>query len=138
MLNSVHLMGRLAHDIELRQTASGMSVTSFNLAVNKPTKDGGADFIPVVCWDKTADFCARYLSKGRQIVVEGRISTRPYTDKDGNNRKAVEVTATRIYFADSNKAEGTGNAGQPSGETAGGFEGFEGMPAPVGDDDLPF
>lgn len=135
MLNHCTLMGRLAQDPELRTTTSGKSVTSFNLAVNKPTKDGDADFIPIVCWNNTAEFCSKYLSKGRQIVVEGRISARPYTDKDGNNRKAVEVIASRLYFADSNNkaAEGTGN----SGTAAGGFEGAEGF-VPAEGDDLPF
>lgn len=106
MLNHVELLGRLAQDPELRHTGSGTPVTSFDLAVNVPSADQNttADFIPIVCWQKTAEFAARYLSKGRQIVVEGKIKPRKYTDQDGKNRKVVEVVASRLYFADSNNS----------------------------------
>ena len=131
MLNSVNLLGRLAQDPELRSTPEGKSVTNFNLAVPKPSKDKETppDYIPIVCWDQTAEFVSRYLTKGRQIVVEGRISTRKWTDADGKNRKSVEVTASRIYFADSNKAT---DAAAP--QQAGNVEGF----SAGDDDDLPF
>lgn len=131
MLNHVTLLGRLAQDPELRTTTNGTSVTSFDLAVNNPLQGGEAppDYIPVVCWSKTAEFANNYLGKGRQIVVEGRITTRKWTDSEGKNRKAVEVTASRLYFADSNKAGGTAPA-TPSGD----IDGF----VPVPDEDLPF
>lgn len=129
-LNSVNLLGRLAQDPELRHTGNGTPVTSFDLAVNVPSADQNtaADFIPIVCWKNTAEFAERYLSKGRQIVVEGRIKTRKYTDRDGNNRKAVEVVASRLYFADSN------NNGADNTEPAQ-IDDFVEMP---NDDDLPF
>ena len=130
MLNSVHLLGRLAQNPELRNTANGTPVTSFDLAVQVPSKDREAppDYIPIVCWNTTAEFASRYLTKGRQIVVEGRISTRKYTDNEGKNRKVVEVTASRLFFADSNK-------GAAENETApGSNEDF----VPLCDDDLPF
>ena len=103
MLNHVTLLGRLAQTPELKTTPNGKMVTSFDLAVPVPGRDKDAqpDYIPVVCWEQKADFVNRYLAKGRQIVVEGRITVRRYTDKDGKNRKAFEVTAQQIYFADS-------------------------------------
>lgn len=104
MLNHVTLLGRLAQTPELKTTQSGRAVTSFDLAVPVPSKDQNTppDYIPIVCWEKQAEFATRFLSKGRQIAVEGRISTRKWTDNDGKNRKAVEVIASRLYFADSN------------------------------------
>lgn len=131
MLNSVNLLGRLAQNPELRSTATGTSVTSFDLAVNVPSKDRDTppDYIPIVCWGQTAEFACRYLAKGRQIVVEGRVSTRKWTDTDGKNRKAVEVTASRLHFADSNRA--TDDAAPQQAENVDGFTAGE-------DDDLPF
>lgn len=131
MLNNVNLLGRLAQDPELRSTAAGTSVTSFDLAVSVPSKDRETppDYIPIVCWGQTAEFACRYLSKGRQIVVEGRVSTRKWTDADGKNRKAVEVTASRLHFADSNRA--TDDAAPQQPENVDSFTAGE-------DDDLPF
>lgn len=107
MLNHVELLGRLAQEPEIRLTANGTPVASFDLAVPVYSRDGNTppDYIPIVCWDQKADFVERYLSKGRQIVVEGRVKTRKYTDKAGNNRKAIEIHATNVYFADSNHNE---------------------------------
>lgn len=104
MLNHITLMGRLAQDPELKQTPTGTPVTSFDLAVPVPSKDKKTppDYIPIVCWNKQAEFVTRYLAKGRQIVVEGRIKARRYVDGEGKNRKSVEVHASNIYFADSN------------------------------------
>lgn len=102
MLNHVELLGRLAQEPEIRYTQGGAPVASFDLAVQVPSKnkDAAPDYIPIVCWRERAEFCGRYLSKGRQIVVEGRISTRKWKDeKTGQNRKAVEVVASNIYFA---------------------------------------
>lgn len=132
MLNNVTLMGRLAQTPEIKTTQSGKSVTSFDLAVPVPSADRTAppDYIPVVCWEKQAEFVGRYLSKGRQIVLVGEIKTRKYTDKDGKNRKAVEVVAHRIYFADSKESSGADEASDapvaPTFQEVG------------NDDDLPF
>ena len=110
MLNHVTLLGRLAQTPEIKSTPNGKLVTSFDLAVSVPSKDPNTppDWIPIVCWEKQAEFVKRYLTKGRQIIVVGRISTRKWTDNEGKNRKAVEVIATRIYFADSNNGAGEG------------------------------
>ena len=116
-MNNVSLIGRIANDLELKTTQSGKSVLSFDLAVPTWNKDAPPDYIPVVCWGKTAEFAHLYLGKGRQIGVTGAITTRKYTDKDGINRKAVEITADNIDFADSKKDEQPDNVvpADPSG-----------------------
>ena len=132
MLNHVELLGRLAQEPEIRYTQGGTPVASFDLAVQVPSKnkDTAPDYIPIVCWRERAEFCGRYLSKGRQIVVEGRISTRKWKDeKTGQNRKAVEVVASNIYFADSNGGNANSNP-QPANN-----DGFMDIPD---DGQLPF
>jgi len=110
MFNHVALLGRLAQEPELRYTQGGTQVVSFDLAVQVPSKDKNPppDYIPITCWDKQAEFAGRYLTKGRQIIAEGRISTRKYTGSDGKTHKVVEVNASRLYFADSGQG-GTGD-----------------------------
>lgn len=114
MLNATVLMGRLVADPELRQTPTGVPVATFRIAVdrdlkNKETGEKEADFINVVAWRSTAEFVSRYFSKGRMVIVEGRLQTRNYTDRDGNKRTAVEVVADNIYFGDS-KRDGDGRS----------------------------
>lgn len=107
MLNSVVLMGRLVADPELRHTPNDIAVTSFTLAVNrsyaKAGSDKATDFIDIVAWRSTAEFVSRYFTKGQLVAVQGSIQTRTYQDKEGNNRKAFEVVASNVYFADSKK-----------------------------------
>jgi single-strand DNA-binding protein len=101
MLNTVVLMGRLTAAPELRTTTSGTSVTSFTLAVDRRyTQDGEkrADFINCVAWRSTADFIAKYFSKGDLIAVTGAIQTRNYEDKNKNKRTAVEVVVNEASF----------------------------------------
>lgn len=113
MFNHVVLLGRLAQEPEIRYTQGGTPVANFDLAVQVPSKDKNTppDYIPIVCWDKWAEFTGRYLTKGRQIVVEGRLTTRKYTGSDGKTHKVVEVNASRLYFADS----GQGGSGDYDG-----------------------
>lgn len=99
-LNIVTLLGRLAKDPELRRTQNDIPVTTFSVAVNRRGKDQGVDFIDVVCWRNQAEFVCRYFSKGMAIFVEGSIQTRTWKDKNGNNRKAVEVVAYNVQFAE--------------------------------------
>ena len=108
MYNHVGLLDRLAQEPEIRYTQGGTPVASFDLAVQVPSKDKNTppDYIPIVCWDKQAEFVGRYLSKGRQIVVEGRLTTRKYTGNDNKTHKVVEVNAYRICFADSGQGGG--------------------------------
>lgn len=108
MLNHITVMGRITRDIELRRTGSGIPVASFTVAVDRDFsgKDGGekeTDFIDCVAWRNTAEFVSKYFSKGRMIVVSGRLQIRNYTDKDGNKRKAAEIVADNCYFGDSKK-----------------------------------
>ena len=104
MINTAILMGRLTADPELRTTPSGVSVTRFSLALHRSyVPQGGerqTDFIDVVAWRKTAEFVCRYFRKGMLVAVQGSIQTRSYTDKQGNNRKAFEVVADNVHFAE--------------------------------------
>lgn len=115
MLNHVTIMGRLTRDPELRHTQSGTAVTSFTLAVDRDFKDKNSgetatDWISCTAWKGTAEFVSRYFQKGRMAVVDGRLQTRSYQDRDGNKRTAVEVVADHVYFGDSKKKESEGNA----------------------------
>ena len=113
MINCAVIMGRLVADPELRTTTSGVSVTSFRVAVDRNFVRQGeerqADFIDVVAWRQTAEFVSRYFRKGSMIAVQGSIQTRNYEDRNGNKRTAVEIVADNVSFTGS-KAE-TGNTG---------------------------
>lgn len=101
-MNKIFLIGRLTKDPELRYTPSGAAVCSFTLAVDRRfTSQNGekeADFINIVVWNKTAESSAKYLSKGRQAAVEGRLQIRSYDDKDGQRRWVTEVIADNVEF----------------------------------------
>lgn len=116
MLNHITLAGRLTADPELRRTQSGITVASFNLAVDQDYKsqngDRGVDFIPVVAWRNTAEFAEKYFEKGQMAIVSGRLTTRRYEDKNGNKRTAYEVVASNIYFAGSKAKADTDAAPQ--------------------------
>jgi len=119
MFNKAIVMGRLTVDPELRQTAGGIPVTSFSIAVNrafvaKGTGERQVDFLDIVAWRTTAEFICRYFTKGRPILVEGSIQVRNYVDKAGNNRRAWEIVAENAYFADS-RPSGDGGGGAPDG-----------------------
>lgn len=96
--NKVILMGRLTADPELRRTGSGTAVTSFNIAVDRQSKEKQTDFPDIVAWQGTAEFVARNFHKGKEILVEGELQTRTYKDKEGNNRKVTEVVARDVRF----------------------------------------
>lgn len=103
MLNHVVIMGRMVRDPELRQLDNGTSVTSFSVAVDrnyvdKSTNERQADFLNVVAWRQTADFVCKYFHQGDMIALEGSLQSRKYTDKDGNNRIAIEIVASNISF----------------------------------------
>ena len=106
-------MGRLTRDPELRRTGSGTAVTSFSLACDRDFKsrsgDKETDFIEVVAWKNTAEFVSKYFSKGRMAVVEGRLQTRDWTDREGGKRVATEIVADNVYFADSKRSESNDN-----------------------------
>ncbi len=133
MLNHITIMGRLTSNPELRRTGSGVAVTSFTVAVDRDfsPKDGGereTDFIDCVAWRQTGEFVSEYLTKGRMVVVSGRLQIRSWTDKDGNKRRTAEVIADNVYFGDSKKSDDansgghTGFVGNGSMKTAQDFE----------------
>jgi single-strand DNA-binding protein len=95
-------MGRLVRDPELRYTQNGTAVASFTLAVDRRFNRDKADFIKVIAWRNTAEFCANHFQKGSKIALVGSIQTRSWEDDDGKKHGAVEVIADSVYFADSN------------------------------------
>ena len=136
MLNQVVLIGRLTHDPELRYTAgSGVPVTNFNLAVNRPfTNQQGereADFIDIVTWRKLAENCANYLNKGSLAAVSGRLQIRSYDDRQGVRRKAAEIVADNVQFLDKPRSSGDSSAAGPDSTEADSFDEISG-------DDVPF
>ena len=122
MLNHITLMGRLVRDPELRRTGSGIAVASFRIAVDRDysPKDGGerkADFIDCVAWRQTGEFISKYFTKGRMIVVDGRLEMRDWTDKEGNKRTSAEIVVANAYFGDSKR---DGDSGSFGGNSYGG------------------
>lgn len=103
MLNHVDIMGRLTRDPELKKTNTGISVTSFTIACDRDKEH--TDFIDCIAWRNTAEFVCRNLSKGRMAIISGRLQVRDWTDKDGKNRKAVEIVADNVFFGDSKKEQ---------------------------------
>ena len=159
MLNRVILMGRLVSDPELKTTGTGISVTSFRIAVERSYVKSGeerkADFFDIVCWRNTAEFVCRYFGKGSLIAVEGQLQSRTYQAKDGSNRYVVEVVADNVSFT-GERRENAGGYSQPYGNQpygggqmyqepapqqapasyqSGSSSDFQDMPL---DDDLPF
>lgn len=109
MLNHITIMGRLTADPELRRTGSGVAVASFKIACDRDFGQDGkkeTDFIDCVAWRQTGEFVSKHFTKGRMIVVSGRLQIRKWTDKDGNKRSTAEVVADNCYFGDSKKESG--------------------------------
>jgi single-strand DNA-binding protein len=103
-LNKVFLMGNLTRDPELRYVPSGTAVANFTVAVNRAYKDSAGEkkeevsFIRVVVWGKMAEICGEYLTKGRPVLVEGRLKTRSWEGQDGQKRNVLEVVANSVQF----------------------------------------
>ena len=157
MLNRVILMGRITQDLELKTTASGISVTSFSIAVDrtyvKQGEERKTDFINCVAWNKQAEFICKYFGKGSLIAIEGEIQTRQYQAKDGSNRHITEVVVSGVSFTGERREQN--NSGynsyvpannqpvyqqapvqeQQTSYSNGANSDFEEMPM---DDDLPF
>ncbi len=134
MLNHIVIMGRLVRDPELRRTGSGVAVATFRVAVDRDyvPKDGGerrADFIDCVAWRTTGEFISKYFSKGRMIVVDGRLEMRDWTDKEGNKRTSAEINVANAYFGDSKRdGEGASSYNSSYGSSN---SGYTGNPAPA-------
>lgn len=145
MLNRVILMGRLVSDPELKTTGTGISVTSFRIAVERSYVKSGeerkADFFDVVCWRNSAEFVCRYFGKGSMIAVDGQLQSRTYQAKDGTNRYVVEVVADSVSFTGERRENAGGYGNQPyggnqsyGGQSYGGNQSYQAAPqAPVPD-----
>ena len=150
MLNHIVIMGRLTRDPELRSTQSGVNVASFTVAVDRDFggRDGGerqTDFIDCVAWRSTGEFVSKYFRKGSMIVVSGRLQSRKWQDREGNNRTSWEISADNVYFGESRR-----DSGETRGDSYGAYDGGSRAPAApapapsafaeLGDDDgeLPF
>lgn len=111
-MNKILLIGRLVRDPELKYTPNGKAVCTFTLAVNREFKREGeqeADFINIVVWNKAGENCAKYLTKGRQTAVEGRLQIRSYEGNDGQRRYVTEVIADRVEFLGGNQEKNSGD-----------------------------
>ena len=154
MLNHIVIMGRLTRDPELRTTQGGVNVASFTVAVERDFggRDGGekqTDFIDCVAWRQTGEFVSRYFRKGSMIVVSGRLQSRKWQDRDGNNRTNWEISADNVYFGEGRRDGGDSRNDSYSSGSYGGYDSGRSSagaaPAPsafaeLGDDDgeLPF
>ena len=155
MLNVAVVMGRLVADPELRHTPNDVAVTSFTLAVDRSYVKSGAerqvDFIDIVAWRNTADFICKYFRKGQMMAVHGSIQTRTYTDSNGAKRKAFEIVADDVNFADSKRDNGGNTASYGNNDYSAARTAAYSEPAPayssgsssdfeeiLSDDDLPF
>ena len=110
MLNHIVIMGRLTRDPELRYTQAQVPVASFTVAVDRDFggRDGGekqTDFIDCSAWRQTGEFVSKYFRKGSMIVVSGRLQSRKWQDRDGNNRTSWEISADNVYFGESRRRE---------------------------------
>lgn len=114
-INQVILMGRLTRDPETRTTPNGKSVTSFSIAVDRIGQDDQADFFDVTAWEKTGELVQQYLSKGRRVLVQGRLRQDSWDDKEtGKKRSRVEVTATDVTFLDGPSGDSNSSSSAPA------------------------
>ncbi len=112
-INRVVLVGRLSNDVELRYTPSGVAVARFGIAVGgRPSKDGqdSVSFFTVTIWNKAAETANQYLSKGKQVAVDGRLEQRTWTAQDGTRRSVVEIIAERLEFLSPNTNSSSQNS----------------------------
>ena len=110
-INQVILMGRLTRDPEQRTTTTGKTIASFSIAVDRAGQDDQADFFDVTAWEKLGDLAVQYLSKGRRVLVQGRLRQDSWDDKEtGKKRSRVEITATDITFLDNPGGDNQGGA----------------------------
>ena len=149
-INKVLLIGNLGADPDMRYTPSGAGVCEMRIATNESWTDKSGEkqerteWHRVVVWGKRAELCAKYLQKGRQCFVEGRLRTRSWEDRDGNKRYTTEIVATDVQFL-GGRGGGGGDGGggfppppEPEGGPEGGFDNSAGGGASGPDDDIPF
>jgi single-strand DNA-binding protein len=143
-INKVILIGRLGADPEVRYTPSGAAVANFNIATSEEWKDKDSgekrertEWHRIVAWSRLGEICGEYLSKGRQVYIEGRLQTRSWEDRDGNKRYTTEIVASDVQFLGGRDG---GDGGRSSGGRSGGQSSYgSGGPVPgPDDDDIPF
>jgi single-strand DNA-binding protein len=153
-VNKVILVGNLGRDPEVRYTPGGQAVANFTIATNEAWTDKSGqkqertEWHRIVVWGKQAELCGEYLSKGRQVYLEGRLQTREWTNKEGAKQYTTEVVANQVVFLSGGDRSGQGRGrGAPGGAGAGDElgpppAGFDEAPASAGkaagDDDIPF
>jgi single-strand DNA-binding protein len=140
-INKVILIGRLGQDPEVRYTPDGTAVANFSIATSEEWKDKNSgekrertEWHRIVAWRRLGEICGEYLSKGRQVYIEGRIQTRSWDDKDGNKRYTTEIVASDVQFLGGRDSANA--AGPSAGATDGGGPSFS--PQGPQDDDIPF
>lgn len=115
MINHLTLQGRLTRDPELRQTTGGVPVCSFTVAWSEKYKDRETKlFMPCTAWRSIGEMISRNFSKGREIAVEGSLSTREWTDNEGGKRSVIELTVDRVHFCGPKPVEGSNAPESPS------------------------
>jgi len=117
MLNSINIQGRITHELELKTTTNGgHAVVSFSIATKRDYKVNGeypTDFFNVVAWRSTAEFICKHFGKGQQIIIEGALETRKFTDKNNVVRDVVEIIASKVHFCEKKADNGNGNYAPP-------------------------
>lgn len=143
-VNKVILIGRLGADPEVRTTAGGTSVASLSIATDESWTDKNGErqkkteWHRVVAWGRTAELCGEYLKKGREVYIEGRLETRKWQDKDGQDRYTTEIKADSVKFI-GGRDDGDGKAQGGKGQQQTGGSGFtQAAPPDISDDNLPF
>jgi single-strand DNA-binding protein len=152
-INRVIITGNLTRDPELRSTSSGMSVCSMRVACNTRRKDQSTgdwvdkpNFFDVTVWGAQGENCARFLSKGRPVAIDGRLEWREWQDKEGNTRQSIDIIADAVQFLGSRDDNGGGNGFTPRSDVPADTSDFAPAGAPAagagsssaGDDDIPF
>lgn len=147
-LNKVFLMGNLTRDPELRYVPSGSAVANFSIAINRTYKDNAGEkkedvsFIRVVVWGKMAEICGEYLTKGRPVLVEGRLKSRSWEGQDGQKRSALDVVAINVQFLGSrgDKTQETAPKSRQENSNDGGYDKIESidLDQATGSDETPF
>ena len=139
-MNKITLIGNLTHDPETRSTSSGVTVTTFTIAVNRRFSQGGekvTDFFRINAWRQLGETCSRYLSKGRKVAVVGELQARTYEAKDGTTRMSLDVAADEVEFLTPRSAEDSipaYSSGMKPTEQSNPLDGF----TDIQSDDIPF
>ena len=141
-MNKVILIGRFVRDPEVRYTSNDKCCSTFNIAVDRKYKQEGqpeADFPRVIAWGKTAEFIEKYFRQGMKIVIEGRIQTGKYTNKEGQTVYTTDVVAESVEFAESKSASSNSNSSKPAeSKPKIDEDGWMNIPDDVDDEGLPF